>query len=229
MDEELYAFDSSDVARISAAVKAYEGGQLPGIRKSGLPNRNYSRIPFRNDNASTAPAYGVLRVTGTTIVDGFPFLTVDKPDTSFNRFYLVNGTEDVVTSGWGWGTWLWHGGQVLYDSGTPALGEEWGPKNAQWSLSKWRYGFTILGGNDTTLTTTLAIQEKVSLIYGQTQGTIADGATGTVEVFDGNNTILNASTTISAVHRFSSTTIGDDKKVECAWNGGTWNIIAARC
>lgn len=148
----LYGFDEGQVARIAAAVRAYEGSHGRSLfNRTAIREKNYSRIAFRNDNASTAPAYGVLRVTGTTVVDLFPYLTVDKPDSTYRWLYLVNGPEDVVTNGFGWGTWLWHGGPALYDtgSGTPAYGQEWGPTASSWKLQKFAPGFFTFGANDT--------------------------------------------------------------------------------
>jgi len=233
--EQTYGIAESDVPRLSAVVRAYESGSLGNLDPRATPKyrQDYVRWRFRNDATTTAPASGVLRMTGMATVDGVQYMTVSKPDTSFNRLYLVNGLQDVAANDYGWATFLWHADYVLYDTGnTPAFGESWGPQNGTWTLKKYRYGFTIMGGNITTESgkeRTVAVQSPVNLIYGQAQGTIADGATGTMEVFDGNNTILHASTTVSAVHRFSATTIADDSKLEAAWNGGTWNIIAARC
>jgi hypothetical protein len=158
MADELYGFDERDTGRIGAAVRAYEGlfGKPPN--RTLTQDRNYAKVPFRNDNAGTAPAFGVLRVTGTTTVDQFAFLTVDQPDSSFNALYLVNGTEDVASGGTGWGTWLYHGGRVLYDAGTPAIGQIWGAASGQWSLTSGKAGFLVIGGNDTTLGTTIAVQ-----------------------------------------------------------------------
>jgi len=237
-----FVLSEPDYFATKRAVKAVERGLTNvrnrlrgerGQRRAAVPP---ARVRFRNDNSGTAPAWGVLRITGAS---NSGYLTIDQPDTSFQRLYLVNGPRDIATGKTGFGyfltaeTFRFPDHYVLYDTAnTPAYGESWGPQNGTWTLKKYRYGFTIMGGNITTESgkeRTVAVQSEVNLIYGQAQGTIADGATGTMEVFDGNNTILNASTTVSAVHRFSATTIADDSKLEAAWNGGTWNIIAARC
>ena len=229
MDEDIYGFDDSQVARIAAAVRAYEGGDSGRFDRSSLRDNNYGRVWFRNDNAGTAPKYGVLRVTGTVTVDQFAFLTVDQPTTTLQRLYLINGSEDVVTNGYGWGTWMWHGGQALYDSGTPAIGEGWGPKASQWSLSKNYWGFTVLGGNDTTLTTTLSVQHVVNHVLGKTNASHAKSASGTINLYTGTlgSETQVTSMTVTAYNRYAA--IGSGKWVECDWVNGGWSITSAEC
>lgn len=192
-----------------------------------VPEINPDVAYFRNDSGETIPAYGVILLGTPFMSNGLIHYSANKPSTSFQRFYLVNGPEDIADDKFGWGTWLTHPGKVLYDSGTPAAGESWGPKTGQWSLSKWRYGFTILGGNNTTDLTTVAVQSPVTHVWGQTQGSIAKDATGTVEVFDGNDTILNASTTLSVKNKAVS--VGDNKKVGARWEGGSWYLDWCEC
>ena len=113
-----------------------------------------NQVRFRNDNSGTAPAYGVLRITGGNMGanNGGGFLTIDQPNTIFCRLYLVNGSRDIGTGDYGWGSFLTaesinlERSQVLYDTGTPAIGDMWGAKASQWSLSVNRPGFYILGG-----------------------------------------------------------------------------------
>lgn len=222
-----------DARRIAKVVRAYESGELTRDRKAPPPlmDRNYARVMFRNDNAGTVPAHAVMRVTGMVQVDGaFYAFTTNKPDTTFYRLYLVNGSEDVPTGVYGWGTWLWHGGTVLYDTGnTPAIGEEWGPQNDEWSIKKYRYGFSIFGGNSGSGSTakTYAVQTTVSVVYGQTQGAIDKGNTGTIEVYDGNDTILHASTTLTVKNKFGD--LEDNAKVTAKWCGGSWYLDAGDC
>ena len=83
-------------------------------------------IAFRNDGASTIPAYGLCRVTGATTVLTQPVLTVDRPSVSaFARHYLVNGPESVAPNGYGaaqFGPVF----KIVYDTGTAAYGDSYG-------------------------------------------------------------------------------------------------------
>lgn len=202
----------------NSSIRRHQGAYLPE-----------KRVRFRNDNSGTVPAYGVLRPTGATTVGGRRVVTVDQPNASFYRRCLVNGPRPVATGKYGWATRLSEGGPVLYESGTPAFGESWGPKSGQWSLAKWRYGFTIDGANDTDALTTQATQEAVNLFWGQTDGPITNGATnGVVEVYDGNDAIVT-STTVTGVKNKSGIDIGDNKKVWVSWVAGAWHVTSAEC
>lgn len=185
-------------------------------------------IKFRNTSGEEIPAYGVMRVTGAERRQGLPVVTVAKPSTTFQRLYLVNGPQRVgsSTSSYGYGTYLDESDFVLYDSGTPAYGESWGPKASQWSLTKWRYGFTIVGAVDSTGLKVVAIQHQVNVVYGQTNGTHTKGSSSTIDLYDGNNSAIS-STSITATNRFA--TVATSKKVMCTWIGGTWISSAAEC
>lgn len=186
-------------------------------------------IRVKNGSGETIPPFSVLRITSCTFTNNEKVYTVAKPNTTFYRRYLVSGPFAIGSgsSDEGLAGYLSEGGPVQCDA-TPAIDESWGPKSGQWSLAKWRYGFTIDGGSTTFNSTTvaLAVQHQVNLIYGQTQGAISKGNAGTIEVFDGNNTIIT-STTVSATNRFAN--VADDKKVLCNWIGGTWLLSAAEC
>src|SRR5688572_13390436 len=140
-EDVVYAFDEADAKRIARAVRKSEAGSaMPQMPTDQPRQRNYTRIPFRVDASETVPAYALMRVTGMVEVDGRYVYKIDKPDTSFKRLYLVNGPEDVTyrsgSTGYGWGTWLWHSDYVLYNTAaTPAFGETWGPTNATWTIT----------------------------------------------------------------------------------------------
>jgi hypothetical protein len=223
-------FNVPDAERIGASVRAYEaaaGGTI-NDRRRPTRDRNYTRVSFRNDYAGTVPAYGLLRIETLTTIDGSPCFTVDRPDSTFNRLYLVNGPDDVAQNGFGWGTFLWHADWVLYDdASTPAFGESWGPQADSFKLKKWRYGFTIWGepsGGDTDIVQ--ASQMWVNDFWGQTAGAISKGSTGTIEVYDGND--ADTSITVASVkNKYAN--VADNKKVSVEWLGGSWYLKSAEC
>jgi hypothetical protein len=223
------AFSTRDGDRIAESVRAHEAGAAGRhVEKRNKPPRDYVSQRFRNDSGETAPAYGVLRVTGTYDDDGVIIYTIGKPDTSFARLYLVNGPNDVVDDGFGWGTWLWHADWVLYDdANTPAFGEEWGPQASSWELKKYRYGFTIWGGATGGSTDRVkASQHWVNGFIGKTDASHAKSATGTISVYDGNR--VDTSINVSSVYNLFAA-VATTKFVDVEWRGGTWYLTSAEC
>jgi hypothetical protein len=127
-----------------------------------------ARIPFANDSGEEIPAYAVMRLTGD--VDSSHRLKVSKPNDLQQKFFLVNGSVAVPSGGNGRGSWLSEdaapsGLRVAFDSvdGTPGFGESWGAKSGQWTVAKFRAGFTVLGDADTTANTVVALQREVNV------------------------------------------------------------------
>lgn len=193
---------------------------------------DYFPVPFRNDSGETIPAYGVMRVTGVAGLGSIPTITVDKPSTTFQRLYLVNGPFQVSgTSGqnkFGLGTWAEGAAYVLYDdANTPAYGEEWGPSASSWKIKKNRYGFFVIGGATGGSTDIVACKQSiVNEIYGQTDGALNKGSTQTVSIFDGANsdTTDNLSTVNNRYGNVATT-----KKVTVRWHGGVPQVTSAEC
>ena len=189
---------------------------------------------FKNTASETAPRGAVMRITTGSSYDD-AYIAIAKPDTSFQRLYLVNVWNDVPQDKFGIASFL-TGEQfstkthtVLYDTAnTPAYGESWGPQDGTWTLKKFRYGFTIMGGNTGTGATsrTIAVQHPVNHFYGQTDAAINKGSSGTVSVYDGANsdTSINVS---SVENKFANVAIS--KKVSVTWEGGVWRLTSAEC
>lgn len=112
---------------------------------------------FYNDSGETVPVCAVMAVTGIhTLDDGTVIPKIGKPSATFCRSYLFNGATEVPVADaeadpptTGIGTHQdsdFRDVLALYDTGTPAVNEEWGPKPGQWSLSKnYPSIFTVYG------------------------------------------------------------------------------------
>lgn len=228
---DIYAFSRDAIRQVAREVfrEARESrvrrGQIPGIIQ---PYEN-RQVQFRNTSGEVIPAYGVMRVTGAEVKAGLRILTVAKPSATFQRLYLVNGPTRVGSGGdaRGVGTWLEEDGYVLYESGTPAYGESWGPKAGQWSLAKWRYGFTVVGGLAGTGAgiRVVAKQEPVNTILGKADSAISADSSGTVSIYDGNR-----SDTTDNLTAYTFTGITDTSAfLFVGWIGGTWYASPAEC
>jgi hypothetical protein len=187
-------------------------------------------VPFRNDSSGseTVPAYGVMRITGSTDISGTEHVTIAKPNSDFKRKYLVNGATAVPYNETGLGTWLEEADWVLYDdANTPALGESWGPSNDSWKLKKWRYGFTIVG-NPTGGATDLvrAWQEEVNEFQGKTDSTHNKGSSGTISIYDGND--ADTTDNMASVKNIYAN-VASGKWVQVRWVAGFWKLVSAEC
>lgn len=232
MPSDTFTFDEDSIRRVAREVFAHERHSRSNIpqhdRWPASGGSSESSVSFRNTSGEEIPPYGIMRVTGAELSAGLPVITVAKPSTTFQRLYLVNGPLRVGSGSTctGIGTWLNDAGYVLYDTGTPAVGESWGPKASQWSLTKWRYGFTIQGAVDATGLKVVATQAEVNAFIGLTDSSVSKGATGTVSIYDGND----ADTTdnmASVANRYAN--VGSGKKVDVSWRGGKWYMTAAEC
>ncbi len=232
--DDLFGFDAAQIARIAAAVRAFEGGNSdPNAAR--LQRADLHAIPFLNNNEGTVPPYAVMRVIDSeedpeddpAIVDQFTFLLCDQPDGTFNQLYLVNGSDEVEPSATGWGTWMWHAGRVLYDDGdTPARGEMWGATDGEWFLSKDRPGFYIAGGIDETLTTILAVQKLVDSALCRPNADIAAGDSGTVTIYGGTpGSETSTSLEVADCYNVSSVDLIETDLCQVAWPHGKPYVV----
>jgi hypothetical protein len=235
---ELFTFTEESMRRVAREVFASERTARSWIGvESGAAFGGGAVAPalpktmrFRNDAEEEIPAFAVMRVTGIETTGGRATATVAKPSSTFQRLYLVNGAVKVASGKFGEGSWLSEANYVLYNasSGTPAYGESWGPKNGQWSLEEYRYGFTILGGNTGSDDTarTGAIQHQVNGFIGKTDSSHAKGATGTISIYDGNE--VDTTDNMTGVDNLFAT-VASGKWVDVEWRGGRWYLTSAEC
>lgn len=198
-------------------------------------------VPFYNSSGSTCPAYGVLALTGIALGTGMPFyFTADKPGTTFYRYFIVNGPESVASSATGVG-YIVNGSHnrvciAAYDSGSPAAGEEWGVKPSQFTLSKGYPGcFTVLGILDSTNKWMLGYLHPINKIIGKLAGTLSQGGSATVNVWEsstpGTEAVISSLTVTARdwLMKSGATAIASGKKVVVEWINGVPYVTEAEC
>jgi hypothetical protein len=120
--------------------------------------------------------------------------------------------------------------KVLYDTGTPAAGETWGPKPNQFTASKGYPGFTVLGVVDSDAKVMLARVEPYDTIIGKLTGALTDGA-NTVNMWagDGGSEAVASGWTVSARPWFDigscAYPVSTTAKVVCKYIDGQWYIM----
>ncbi len=137
--------------------------------------------PWTNDSSETCPPHGVFRVTSQSQVK----IRGEKPSTTFGSLYGVNG-DTAVKQGRTGKCCLGPMILALYDTGTPANGEGWGPKSGQWTLSKnYPATATISGVVNTTNKLVLANWGPITSLIGKADSSISKGSSGTVSIWTG--------------------------------------------
>jgi hypothetical protein len=182
-----YQFDAQSVRRIADAVKAIET-RVSRLAAQGVSSKRLDAVqwvPFKNTTSEDAPRNAVMRVTGVVTANQEYYLECAKPSTTFGKMYAVNSPVAVPYNQFGLCA---TGGllEVLYDAGTPAQGDGYGPKPDQWSLSKnYPQSALIHGLFDTTNKIALCEWMPISTGIGKANATIANRASGAISIWAG--------------------------------------------
>lgn len=190
--------------------------------------------PFRNAGSETIPAFGVMRITGVEDRNGIACYTVDKPSTTFQRLYLINGPKQVAASGYGSGTF-----DVTYalcsSSASPLYGESWGAKHSEWKLFQHRPGFFIMGGYTGSGAAQRAMvrQQEVLELWGVLDEPLAQGSNATMSVyFRDSASWTNSTMDVEVYDRLLKTGAADidtSNWVVASWYGDRWWATSAEC
>lgn len=196
--------------------------------------------PFYNDSGETIPGNAMMRVTDSTDAgqetgqsagSGNPILKCKKPSTEFWKRYVVNGPYEVEVGGFGWcltrGPCL-----MIYDTGTPANGEGWGPKPGQWSLSKGYPCTTIVDDMHTSSAPKLllgTLGEINTLLCKATASLSAGSVTSNYTIQSGNpSSSADAGfTTLPTLHLGAD--IDDDLHFYAFWVNNCWLAVPWEC
>ena len=197
---------------------------------------------FKNNNAGQVPARGIVRITGASVVSpGRVVLTADQPNSygDVGQCFVI-GPVPVSTGKYGVCTRLGDSGIVtaLYDdaTGTPAYGSTWGPVSGSFKLSAKGQGWLCLGAPvNTTNKLALFAPAPITILHGTTTGgDIADGSTGTVEVYyrSGSTAYTDSTYSVTALNKLGATVKnGSICEIVPEWYGGTlgFRFIQATC
>lgn len=186
MPDKAYGFNAEDVRRIAEAVIASER-RLQGGDSDAASSRRYDGaqwLPFKNVYAGSCPGYSCGRISTYSVIGSQIVLSLDRPSTTFARDYAL--TNCLAAAQNESGLCLPDScGLVTYDTGTPAVGETWGPKPSQWTISKNYPGYEILGIVDSTNKIALVRPIPMTHFHGKADSAIAKGSSGTVSIWIG--------------------------------------------
>lgn len=182
-------------------------------------------IPVKNVGSQTIPSFGVMRITGTEVIEGRPTITVDRPDGTLQRHYLINDFCSIKADGFGRGTFDAY--FCLVETGTPAFGEGWGVQKDSFKLKAGHPGFTSFGGYTTEGDVNRAIFQShtINNIQGKLDGSLSAGGSATCSVWSS-----SADTNINVtVNDFvmSGESIASGRKVYAAFTGPYWVVTTS--
>lgn len=181
-----YAFNEDGKRRADDAIRWVEGFREQGTRRQRRFGAPFDDIRIYNDTNEELPQYGVARVTGMNTVNDQKVVTVEKPSTTFSRLYLVNSGDDLAYQRVGVAKNR-PVVKVLYDTGTPAVGETYGPKPSQFTVSKGYPGFLCLGIVDAANKIMLARYDEPGIYLVKADADISKGSTGTCSLYVGDS------------------------------------------
>lgn len=146
---------------------------------------------FVNDSGEEIPAGAILRLSSGTLdtsYTGSDALRMGKPNAVGSQGqHYVNGLNRVGIGKRGLCCFQ-SLCLALYDSssGTPALGEAWGPNNGSWKLVKRIGGYKVVALPTNGQTAGLMVVRRAPWTYGYgvLDGDIAHGGSATVSVHD---------------------------------------------
>lgn len=195
------------------------------------------RIQVRNDSGQTIPAFGIMRITGSEVVERASRFIVSRPDGTYRQTYLVNGPRAIESGRNGTGYFatqspVW----ALWDSGsdTPAVGDMLAPIKDSFKLTNYGYGFRVVGKNETSpFRIVMVLQEPPQGLYVQLNEDLAyqDSATAKVLLFEGMGTTTDSVMTVEVYDGLleSAQKVVSGAKMDVVLRGGKWLGTAAKC
>lgn len=153
------------------------------MRNGPLSNIDWKTC--KNNSGEDVSPFSVLRLSDITTIANVVVRVGVEPDTTFGQDYIVTGPR-----------WIKNGktgpcfppGEVLvrYDTGTPTIGEGYGPKPGEPTVSK-SYPQTAIcrGIVDATKKIMLATWGPIVEAYATANGSISAGSSGAISIHQG--------------------------------------------
>lgn len=145
-------------------------------------------LSFRNDAEEAAPPFCLLRQTGYAKISGRAVMKCNKPNTTFETWYYVNGPREVAPGKFGSCASLFPTFAGFDDGFSPTHGQCLGAKPNEWLLFNNQVGFIV-----ESITSDLpdvdgrvvVSQYRLNKVRGKADSAITKGNTGTVSIWAG--------------------------------------------
>ena len=178
-----------------------------------------TQIPFYNDSGSTIDAYSVFRVDGLHAVDGVQMLVAKQSNVYGSQYsHYINGPTSVADEAIGACFGLFP--CLAAVNGSPAKGDQVGPRNGQWNLRASTYGFRVVD----LIESGLAIVEREPMLAftGKFDADTSKDGTGTVSIYyPSSGTLTDTTQDMSSVLAVSGDFLSTDW-VNVSWLNNRW-------
>lgn len=186
VDDIPIGFSESDFARVREVVRYVESSFPPsGNGRPRLPPPTPDGIPIYNDTGGSLGKYSLVRPNAIRLVEKKIFIDVKQPDSTHSWDYLVVGDNDIPSASYGLAQ---RGPMVkfLYDTGTPAVGNGYGPKSGQYTAVKnYPECLIVAGIYDAGDKIAWGRLKPIEELIGKLDGSLSQGSTATVSIWIG--------------------------------------------
>jgi len=231
-----YYFDESGVRRIVGAIRRVESDPRPHAAytsPSVASGNSQNWIRCKNDSGETIPAYSVVGVTTGATLDGSYHLYAKKPSTTFYESYgftcsVASTSSDKVGV-------IFETGLVKYDTGTPTVGQGYGVKPGQFTVSlNYPGSWVCLGIVDSTLKIMRARYSPITSLIGKASGSITARAgttpgTGTMDIWANVANVLTNTTLTATCKNLSATAVAASAYIQAKFIGGEFWVDFEDC
>ena len=183
-------------------------------------------VVFYNDSGSTIDPFSVFRVDGLHAVDGVQMLVAKQSNVYGSQYsHYINGPTSVANHALGGCFGMFP--CLAAVNGSPAKGDQVGPRNGQWNLRASTYGFRVVD----LIESGLAIVEREPMLAftGKFDADVSQGSAGTVSIYYPSSGTLtdtteNMSSVLAVSGDFLSTAF-----VNVTWLNGRWEAYTREC
>ena len=212
---------------------------MSSVSEDRLFSDAVQKVLVKNNSGEAVPPHAAMKVTDWEVRENFGIAFISKPDTTFERHYLVNGPFAIPDGKWGEGS-MWGITDLLveatYDSASS--NDIVGPEPGQWTSKVGNPGFRVVPNSEQNLgiyRVVRAWHDPPHLLRGKASGSIAVGgySSATIRIKDHSGTEMKdgpwSDVSVSHMHMTGGTAIDSGVELLMGWLEDGWGVVDADC
>lgn len=199
------------------------------------PFAQHQTILAKNTGSSEIPIFGLCEWTGWAIDTELGLhLTVKKLGTTNLTRLAVNQLQPIAASGFGAVSMIGDFPTLIQiDTGTPAIGEVWGPKDSSFGIERNFKGLWVIGSQQTVanVSATLCVRYPKDLIFkAKADANVTAGGTGTFSIWvGGSDSGVNVTATLDWAEGGTDVSLGKEVYVRYFPDEDKWYWFGGEC